>query len=420
MNLSRIWSILHGLIKSRKALILFGQITVIIATLIRNKTLAVYSLDLFATLTLALTTVQFFIDFGVFGTDLVALKYKQSFGQEKHTHFLSNFLVYYFFLSIISVSGFFILYNFIPTYFASLSNKFLLFISIVIVISFINQGYISIRRAQNSLTKIVVLNVITFLGILTSLTFSFLNNNDFFLLLLSLPVFLSLIFVLFDLRHEFNLDRVRWGFMKNYILNEFQYGFTFSLASMMPALIFMGIRFWLVKIDGSLMQLTYFVTGFSIIHGYFGIILNVFSQDIIPKLTYKQHSNDFIVGSLKKETKRVAIISLVLSVIFTFLGEIILEAMYSSEFRVVKQFIIFSLPGMVFRSFAFIQNLSFVIKNKPRNLFKLELIYNCLFISISIMLIFLTHDFTYIGIAYSISYIIYFLISYSFFKKLMR
>lgn len=405
----------------RKIWLLCGQLLIVFANIIRNKVLAVNSIDLFAATTLALTTVQFFNDFAVFGTDLIALKFKQNVVQNDENEFTTNFVAYYFFLSLVSVLGFFIFLYFIPEYFNSLGYSTILFIPLMIILCFVNLSYISIRKAQNKLTGLFKVNLVIFFGVLTSLFFIFFENSDLFITsAIVIPTFLNFIYVLFDLRNEFRLNSIKWDFIKNNIMKEFKYGFVFSLASMLPVLIFMLIRIMLVQLDESLYQLSYFVVGFSMIHSYFGLILNAFSQDIISKFTQGKHKDSFILNNLKKESKIALIISILIATLFFIFGRLILQLIYSKEFEHVYLFLLFGIPGLIIRSFSYIQNLIYVIKNKSNNLFKLEFTYNVSFLVFSIIFLKLTKDFIYIGLAYSLSYIIYFIYSFYDIKRILK
>lgn len=399
--------------KSRKSLIFFGQLLVIVAALIRNKCIAGSSIDVFSATTLAITTIQFFLDFAVFGSDLIAIKLTPNLRIDEKNKFTTNFIVYYFSLSLISVFLFFIFFYLNKNYFKGLPYLTILLFPMLIIINFINLGFMSVRKAQNRLSRILVINLLTFLGIICSLIFIVIKKSDLFIsLTVAFPAIFSLLYVVFDLRKEFYFGSIQVEYIKKNIFQNFKYGFTFSLASMMPVLIFMLLRIKLVELDESLHQLSFFVVGFALVHSYFGLFLTTFSTVIIPRLTQRGVLDDFIRRNIKLEIKNILLLSIAISSVYVFLGKGILELLYSKEFTVVYPFLLFAIPGLIMRSFTFILNLVYVIKKLPNVLLRLELVYNTTFLVLAFLLLEMTNDFKYLGLAYTLSYFIYFIISY--------
>jgi len=175
------------------------------------------------------------------------------------------------------------------------------------------------------------------------------------------------------------------------------------------------IRLYIVK-SGGLIDVGYYQAGWAIVNGYVGLIFTAMGKDYYPRLSAINTNNQEILDVSNKQIEFGLIILTPILVTFIIFVNLIISLLYTPDFCVISNMMIWSLFGMCFKLLSWSISYIFLAKGLARWFVIYEILGNIVTILFS-LLFYYFKGLDGLGIAFLLSNIFYFFLVYFLARK---
>jgi O-antigen/teichoic acid export membrane protein len=293
-----------------------------------------------------------------------------------------------------------------------------IFLSSTVLMAQINTGYFTALQGLQKFKLLAYSNIVA--GII-SLLFAFLimfflEKSGIILLVFSYSLIPMLISIGYFRRLNINKTKINVGYIKVLFVDLIKNGTIISLTRFLPLLISM-ILFYVLTKFGSNKIVGLYSAGFSIIFNYANLLFNSMESEYFTRIN-KYKSNEELKNAVGFQTELIiSFISPIIIFFIIFIDDILI-LLYSREFLDINQMMKIAIVGLLFKGLSWPLNYLYLIDNKTKKYFTIELASNLVLLILNIIFFI---KFDLLGLGYSflfsqilISLILFYLVAKDF------
>lgn len=293
-----------------------------------------------------------------------------------------------------------------------------IFLSLTLLIQQISIGQSIILQGLRKIKFLAKSNILgSIFGLLFSIPFYYIYKINGIVPALIINSFSIFLFTYYFSK-KIAIKKVRFSFIDSLKNGKpiLKMGIVISLNSILVLGVAYVVRLYIMSIDG-VETVGLYTAGFAIINGYIGLILNSMSTDYYPRLA--ELNNDF--SKFTKIVNQQAEVALLLIgpiiILFLLVAPYAIILLYSSDFIHITKYMQWGMIGMIFKCSAWAISFQIIAKGDMRVFAVNETISNLYILLLNII------GYKYgglegIGIAFLISYLLYFFQVYYLTKKI--
>ena len=150
---------------------------------------------------------------------------------------------------------------------------------------------------------------------------------------------------------------------------------------------------------------------FQIANSYVLLVFSAMSTDYIPRLSAMSGDDDAQTITINRQLVMVLLLITPLLTAMMVFSKTVVVVLYSQEFILISEFLVFIMVGMVFRAVSFCMSYALISRGDSKLFLICEISCSCLSLALNIVG-YLLDGFRGLGVAYVLSYIFYSLILY--------
>ncbi|NMC67720.1 MAG: oligosaccharide flippase family protein [Spirochaetales bacterium] len=158
---------------------------------------------------------------------------------------------------------------------------------------------------------------------------------------------------------------------------------------------------------GTFEEVGFYNAGFILVNGYVGLVFSAMATDYFPKLSFNNHDNKYLEKTINEQSIIMLLLLPPIIILFFLLNKFIIVTLYSKQFLVITNMILFSLIGIYIRAIGWSISFVFIAKGDSKLFFWNELFANVYFFLFNIIL-YIYYGLDGLGISFSLGYLIYF------------
>jgi len=250
------------------------------------------------------------------------------------------------FSSLICVcfSNYFSIYIFEDTKYAN----YIILLSLAILFSVIAEGYLSILKGSREILYLAKANIFAaILSVVVVLPLYIYFKEEAIVPSLIVASFFTFLISLYFL-NKTEIQRVTIKFRDVFSEGKqmIKMGLSLMSSSLLAVLVDIIIRAYILR-TSNIDQVGLFQVGYTIIYGYFGIVLSALFTDYYPRISAINSNNKLLEIELNKQVKVGFLILCPLIVIFILLMKFFVIMLYSEDFLATTDFIVYSIFGIL-------------------------------------------------------------------------
>lgn len=164
---------------------------------------------------------------------------------------------------------------------------------------------------------------------------------------------------------------------------------------------------WFIRTETGTEAVGIYAAGFTIINTYVGMIFNAIGTDYYPRLAAVQSDNDRLKTIVNQQGEVAVLILAPLLMLCIVFMPLVIRILYSDKFLSANDFIIIAAIGMMFKLGSWLIAFLFVAKGESKLFIINETITNIYFLIFN-LIGYKVLGFSGLGIAFAISYLVYF------------
>ncbi len=160
-------------------------------------------------------------------------------------------------------------------------------------------------------------------------------------------------------------------------------GFLISMGGLLSNVGAYLIRIFISQ-TGGVEMVGFYHAGFALINMYMGIVLQGMSADYYPRLSAVAHDNELCKQTINKQTEIGLLVLSPLLITFIVFVNLAIIILYSKEFTLIKDMVIWASLGMFFRVPSWSLSFVFLVKREGSLYFYLKLLSETLLLGLSV------------------------------------
>ena len=177
-----------------------------------------------------------------------------------------------------------------------------------------------------------------------------------------------------------------------------------SILSTASAFILRGF----ISNHGGEVEIGLFQAGFAIINTYVGMVFTAMSTDYYPRLAGVNNDNEKSRSIMNQQGEVGTLLLAPLLIICITFMPIVIRILYSEEFLLANNYVLWAVPGMMFKLASWVISLLFVAKGESK-LFMANEFFSSIYVLLLNLLGYHIYGLSGLGAAFSIGFFIYFL-----------
>lgn len=289
-------------------------------------------------------------------------------------------------------------------------TKSFILLSIAVFFMVINSGELAILQGYRELKFLAIANVLgAFVGLLVSVPMYYLWGNDGIV-----PSLVVSAFFLFLLSHYY-IRKLKINYKKQTVQNTIDIGkntlylgIMMSVSSMAAYLFEVCIKSFITKIGGTI-DVGLYQAGWTINTSYIGIVLTAMATDYFPRLTAISDNKNQIKKVITEQTEiTILLLAPLVAIMLSFLPFFV-RLLYTNEFLSITTMTSIMLIGSFYKISTVAINYLFLAKGNGKIFMWNEIIISIISL-LTCILGYYYYNLIGIGIAYTLNYIIYFVL----------
>jgi Membrane protein involved in the export of O-antigen and teichoic acid len=283
------------------------------------------------------------------------------------------------------------------------------FLSVVILISAVNQNHLAVLQGTRQLKKLVQANLFgVLLAFVTSVPFLYFFRNDGIVWSIILSYF-SYAIVSFFYYKKLNIINVNQTFKESLILGRpaVKLGIAMAVSGIMVAAVEFIVRSFIVR-NGGIDDVGLYSAGWAINGQYLGLIFTAMAKDYFPRLSQISDDNFLVKKTVNQQGEIALLILAPMIIIMLVFVELCVKILYSDSFMLAVPMIEWLLIGSLVKAGSWGISFVFVAKGDSKTFLFNEI--GIKFITLpSYLLGYYLWGLLGIGYAFTFNYAVYFL-----------